>query len=227
MSRESATSLGPECLPFFGKVAAGQCHEVVNVLNIINEQAGLIGDICAAGPPARVQELADKIQAQVQRGQGLVRSISRFAHSTDAIRAVVDAVELLSGAVDLLERPVRLAQSSLSVQLPTRPVAIETGPFLLLRLAYAAVELWLGDAPAAIQLEARAEDGGLAIQVSCPGGTLSPDATGRAGLESIAAQVEDLGGEMRVRPSAQHARMEFWIPASAAETAAPTPSQLR
>lgn len=200
-------------LPFFGTVVAAQCHEVVNVLNTVNEVAGLIDDLAAAGADdrARVQVLAQKIQAQVQRGQGLVRNISRFAHTTDTSHAVVDVVELLRSAVDLVERPVRLARSSLTLELPERPAVIETCPFLVVRLVFSAVDACLSPAPASIALRVRVEDRGLLFQAERVAD--APGLLRRDLVAGVAAQAQALGGELREPGSAS--RIVFFLPARA------------
>jgi hypothetical protein len=75
---------------YFGRVAAGLSHELSNVLNIINELAGLQRDIAAAAVEgggdarfARFADLAQRIKTQVSRGEAINRGLHRFAHSVD------------------------------------------------------------------------------------------------------------------------------------------------
>ncbi|MFH1809845.1 MAG: hypothetical protein ABIJ09_13955 [Pseudomonadota bacterium] len=206
-----------EGVAFFGAVVAAQCHEVINVLNILNEVAGLIEDLSAA--PAdergRVQALAQKLQAQVQRGQGLVRSISHFAHSTDANHAVIDAVDLLRGALDLLERPVRLTNSTLSHDFHDSPVVIETCPYLLLQLVFSAVQVWLETPPVALTLRIRPVDQGLLVELD---GQAFPDPLTKAAQQRVSGvrqQLHALGGTLRACPPEHNARIAFWLPAHA------------
>ena len=90
-----------EGLAFFGSIVAGQSHEVTNVLSVINELAGLQGDIlgnAGAGQPPdieRLKQVVQKIRNQVQRGEIIIRSINRFAHTVDdsaAIRKILQRV---------------------------------------------------------------------------------------------------------------------------------------
>jgi len=108
-------------ISFFGAIIAGQSHELTNVFNIINELAGLQLDLLRAeeqGLPvnlARLQEVAGRIQHQVQRGETITRNINRFAHSVDDEQATVEVAELLEFVVELYARKAAMANATLSV----------------------------------------------------------------------------------------------------------------
>lgn len=217
MHRDVDRTTDAQGLRFFGTVVAAQCHEVINVLNILNEVAGLIEDLAGASvlDAGRVQALAQKIQAQIQRGQGLVRGISRFAHSTDRSSALVDVSELVRGALELLERPVRLAGSTLQPELPTTPVVVEADPFALLRAVFSAVEVWLTAAPAAVALRLRAEDSGVRFEVERTPALEALDAEQQRGLFQLTEQLGVLGGVLREAPPSSATRITFDLPARA------------
>lgn len=124
---------------FMGRVAAGLSHDLVNVLAIIQQSSGLLGDYLALARKESVKTLGlrpqfkyhDKfadiigqIRTQVQRGQDLCDDLSRLAHAPDEEAGdpdLGDACTLLAG---LCARQARRAKSSLAVDEPQgeRPV---------------------------------------------------------------------------------------------------------
>lgn len=125
---------------FMGRVAAGLSHDLVNVLAIIQQSSGLLGDYLALARKETLKSLGlrpqfkyhDKftdiiaqIRTQVQRGQDLCDDLSRLAHAPDDESGdpdLGDACTLLAG---LCSRQARRAKSSLTVEEPQgeRPVA--------------------------------------------------------------------------------------------------------
>ncbi|HEY3357666.1 MAG TPA: hypothetical protein VGQ83_30720 [Polyangia bacterium] len=77
-------------LPTFGRVVARQCHELVNVLNIVNEMSGLQEDLlprARQGDAAALDQLgglAARIQEQVKRGRAIIRNLQHVAHGAAA-----------------------------------------------------------------------------------------------------------------------------------------------
>ena len=83
-------------LQFFGKVSASISHEIKNVLAIMNENAGLLEDytrMLENGKPInteRFKTLAGKVLKQIQRADGIVKRLNRFAHSVENFAISVD-----------------------------------------------------------------------------------------------------------------------------------------
>ncbi|MGE4552456.1 MAG: sensor histidine kinase [Desulfovibrionaceae bacterium] len=116
--------LGPEGLQLSGRITAQATHEIKNCLAIIHENAGLTGDLIAMAErrgepldPARLAKLAMRIDEQVERANGVVQNLNRFAHLPDAPLAELDMAEHVALACALHRRPAVLAQ-----------VALEPGP---------------------------------------------------------------------------------------------------
>ena len=145
---------GEPDLAFFGRVVAGQCHELTNVSNVANELCGLQQDLLSgAGVPqpdalARVADLASRIQAQLQRGQAIVRHVHRLAHSVGAAGQPFDAREVVERAAFMAEREARLRETALEVTVPDAAVTLDGAPFRLQQAIHLGIELLLqGSAP--------------------------------------------------------------------------------
>lgn len=97
-------------LCFFGQISAAISHDLKNVLAIINEDAGLLHDYSLMAvqgmelDPERMGRLAEKVQGQVKRGDGIIKNMNRFAHSVDLPVCDVDFRELTTLVVSLLTR---------------------------------------------------------------------------------------------------------------------------
>jgi len=127
---------------FFGKVTASISHEMKNVMAIINENAGLMEDLAIMaekGRPLevkRVKTLAGKIRVQVQRGDGIVRNMNRFAHSIDMPVDLVDLCELLELMVILAQRAAAMKGITLEAKAASDKIMITTRPFILENLIW-------------------------------------------------------------------------------------------
>jgi C4-dicarboxylate-specific signal transduction histidine kinase len=130
-------------IQFFGKMAASISHEIKNVLAIINENAGLLEDICLMAErgkpidPARLKRLSGSVKDQIRRADHIMTVMSRFAHSVDEASVSIDVSEVVELLVSLSARFVAMRGVVLEVGKPAGPVAITTCPFALLNL------LWL------------------------------------------------------------------------------------
>jgi C4-dicarboxylate-specific signal transduction histidine kinase len=135
--------IGKEGLQFFGKMSASISHEIKNVLAIINENAGLLEDftlMAEKGKPVdmeRFKTVAGKIRGQVERADGIVKNLNRFAHSADDFSGEIDLNESLGFVVALSERFAAMADVSFQHMEVDRSVSLNTTPFILQNL------LWL------------------------------------------------------------------------------------
>ena len=98
---------GYESLAFFGRVNASISHELKNVMAIISETAGLLGDLsdmASSGAPVAPDMLKDctmSIVEEIQRGFSVIRQMNRFSHSIDHPVESVDLRDILDLAVNL------------------------------------------------------------------------------------------------------------------------------
>ncbi len=127
---------------FFGKMAASISHEIKNVLAIINENAGLLEDICFMAErgkpidPDRLKRLSGSVKDQIRRADHIMTVMNRFAHSVDEATVSIDVSEVLELLVSLSARFVAMRGVVLEVGKPVG-ATITTFPFVLLNL------LWL------------------------------------------------------------------------------------
>ena len=120
---------------FFGKITAGITHELKNVLAIIRESSGLMGDIISISPEAvvkhqeKIQNSIVRIKEQIERGVNITDRLNRFAHSTDEIIAKIDLQETIEQLITLAQRFARLKHVVLNTVPPDQeapPVTLVT-----------------------------------------------------------------------------------------------------
>lgn len=96
-----------EDLTFFGKVNASISHELKNILAIISETAGLLGDLTQKATKdgkidlKLINTCSNDIVEEIQRGFAAIKQMNRFAHSVDAAIESVDLVEVLALVIHL------------------------------------------------------------------------------------------------------------------------------
>jgi signal transduction histidine kinase len=128
---------GENALKFFGKMTASISHELKNVLAIINENAGLMEDLCAMAEkgrpvdPSRIKTAAGKMIKQVHRGDGIIKTLNKFAHSVDELDCDVDLNNILMLVSCLSERIALMRGINLETENMPEPVIICTNLFML------------------------------------------------------------------------------------------------
>ena len=137
-------------LLYFGRVLAGQCHELVNALNIAHELCGLHQDTLPracegqTGAVEKLGSLAQRIEAQIARCNAIVRGLGRFAHSVDEPLLACDARDIVERAVFFAVRQARLRKTELRAVLPEGDVrSVYCSPFRLQQAIHAGIELLL------------------------------------------------------------------------------------
>ncbi len=144
----------PEIAPearFMGTVTALTMHEMQNILAIIRESAGLMGDILKVN--ARVdfkhrpnmERTLEHIATHVDRGKGLLEATSRLAHSPDD--DLLDGCDLAVYArtVALLsERLVRLRGTAVDFTPASSALPVAVGALRVLMAGYRAVQWAVG-----------------------------------------------------------------------------------
>lgn len=150
--------IAPEGFRFFGKMSASISHEIKNALAIINENAGLLEDLTVLAEqgrptdPERLKKLALAIMRQIQRADGLVKRMNRFAHSADEAEKTVDLGDLLDLITAIAQRLASQREARMELILPKEPVKTATNPFLLENLIWLCLDHLLAEGHKAIQL---------------------------------------------------------------------------
>jgi len=133
---------GENALKFFGKMTASVSHELKNVLAIINENAGLLEDLCAMAEkgrpvdPVRIKTVSGKVIKQVRRGDEIIRGLNSFAHSADESVCNIDLCEAIKLVSGLSGRIALMRGIILETDQMPDPVIINTNPFLLETLVW-------------------------------------------------------------------------------------------
>jgi len=138
--QESIGDCGLHC---FGSISASISHELKNALAIINENAGLLEDLSLMAEkgrpldPVRMKSLAANISKQIQRADGIIRNMNRFAHSADEPVNCIDLGETLALTVALSARLAAMKSITLNFIPPPQPICVTT------RLFYIENLIWL------------------------------------------------------------------------------------
>jgi signal transduction histidine kinase len=205
--------IAPEGFRFFGKMSASISHEIKNALAIINENAGLLEDLTLLAEqgrptdPQRLKKLAQSIKKQIQRADGLVKRMNRFAHSADETEKTVDLGELLELIMAMAQRLASQREARLELILPEEPVRTGTNPFLLENLIWLCLDHLLAEGHKAIRLvPEEAADGArirLLGQFEFPADSTAvfPSPREKALLEALGAELrlEAKAGEIVLR----------------------------
>jgi hypothetical protein len=186
---------------FMGKITAGITHEFKNVLAIIKESSGLMGDLlelCDGDTFAYRDKFINAlstIQGQLTRGVELAIRLNRFAHSTDEAKATVDLNEAVDLIVSLCERFARLVGVKIEVKPNDRTLSIVTNPLQLQMVLYSCLECCWEQMPngGAVTVGPALHGGACAIVFGCQGGPDDAAAWARALSESQSwATLQDL-----------------------------------
>jgi signal transduction histidine kinase len=134
--------IGMSGIQFFGKMSASISHDLKNVLAVINENAGLLEDLCLMADkgksfePARLKRLAEDVKNQIRRGDRIITSMNTFAHSADSESVTIDLRELLELLVELSLRYASMRGVNLDIDRPSDSILVTTSPFILLNLLW-------------------------------------------------------------------------------------------
>jgi signal transduction histidine kinase len=135
---------GYDSLAFFGKVNASISHELKNVMAIISESAGLLGDLSEMSrggtplDPDMLTGTTESIIEEIQRGFAIIRQMNRFSHSVDTPVVSVDLMEILDLVRNLAGYLAFAGKISLHAIDGAPPMAT-TCPFVLQAVIYQAV----------------------------------------------------------------------------------------
>ncbi|MBD3234377.1 MAG: hypothetical protein GF315_11695 [candidate division Zixibacteria bacterium] len=124
-------------LSFFGAIAASVSHELNNVNSIIEQTAGLLGDLLAGaelGRPIKeeqLQRVRDRIEKQTHRGTRIIKRMNTFAHSVDYPIAEIEMNALIENIISLCKRLANLKKVELEAEMQSDPLSINSSPFLI------------------------------------------------------------------------------------------------
>ncbi len=210
-----AKKLNPEDtgLVFFGRVSASVSHEIKNVLAIINENSGLLGDfvlMAEKGVPLsteRLGRLAGTVRRQIQRADGIVKKMNRFAHSADRPMEPVDLYDAACLVTDICDRMISINRVTVNIIPPAGVVTVNTHRFYLQNMLWICIEsiMKVLNANATVQVGIEKMQNGAEIRFSFEaipgkGEFLLPENASTL-MTYLEAEIGDVpeSGEIRVR----------------------------
>ncbi|MGD9249396.1 MAG: hypothetical protein PVI60_15625 [Desulfobacteraceae bacterium] len=136
------TILGESGLRFFGKMSAANAHEIKNALAVINENAGLLGDLAVMADkgrpldPERLLKLSGKIKEQVSRADEIAKSTNQFAHSVDNMHGTADLGKSLALVKTMAMRFATQRHISIEIKPMASSITLPMQQFMLLHLLW-------------------------------------------------------------------------------------------
>ena len=133
----TANTLG---LLFCGTMTASMSHEIKNALAIVNENAGLLEDLILLSEkgrplnPERLKTLAADIHRQVQRADGIVSRLNRFAHSAGQPVVTTDTKEIFEFTAALAARMA--AMKGVTITVADHTIPLQARPFIVENLLW-------------------------------------------------------------------------------------------
>ncbi len=124
-------------LSFFGAIAASVSHELNNVNSIIEQTAGLLGDLLAGAEMGRpikeeqLQRVRDRIEKQTHRGTRIIKRMNTFAHSVDYPIAEIEMNAMIENIISLCKRLANLKKVELEAVVQSDSLSINSSPFLI------------------------------------------------------------------------------------------------
>lgn len=205
-------------LEFFGTVTAAVSHELANILLIVDQVGGLLGDLAgslASGHSVsseRLNVLHDRITRQTQRGIEQIKALNRFAHSIDEPEQLVGVNSQVETVLTLTRRLLVHAQVELSVRWLEKEISLTGSPFLVMNIFFIILKEALRTARKgdAIEIELIENHPFVTIVVDGPAGTSPVSREAMQGKVDTLAQ--ELGGGVEIRTEGERRRIHFQLP---------------
>ncbi|MCL2457758.1 MAG: hypothetical protein FWF31_02715 [Desulfobulbus sp.] len=161
-------------LSFFGSMTASISHELKNALAIINENAGLLGDLVVLSEkgrpldPERMKTISENIRRRVQSADDIVRRLNRFAHSANQPVVSAGIRDIFACMVALSERLATMKGVSLALA-PFDEIEVQTLPFVIENLLWICLKniFLLAGAEQRVVLGACREAGDIVVTLHC------------------------------------------------------------
>ena len=197
--------LAVEGIRFFGEMSASISHEIKNVLAIINENAGLLQDMIGMQEKGvalsldRLSRLSQSISRQVERGNGVVKGMNRFAHSADNANETVEVNELVHFMTELAGRLIAMKGPPPRIEAPDEPVWVSTNRFFLENLVWNCLRQAMEACPPGETVIIRVEekDNHVRIRFSGLDGNTLGQVTGFPASQDLAV-AQLIGGKLTV-----------------------------
>lgn len=142
MPVKKENALRDRLLVSLGKMLAGYSHELKNHLAIINESAGLMGDLLEMGNIDNEQtfqkfkKIISVIGERINKANSMAKYLSSFAHQMDVPISSFDINELLNEELTFLDRFFRIKSISVQKKLQPELPSVNNNPSLLLYVLF-------------------------------------------------------------------------------------------
>ncbi|NWH06603.1 sensor histidine kinase [Desulfobacter latus] len=142
-AQEMITQYGPA---YFGRMGASISHDIKNCLAIMNENAGLMSDhlmMAQKGTPLdieRFSEIVQRIEKQIARADGIVKSLNNFSHSMDNPEQQIDLDEAVGLAFGLGARIIANRNININHTQAADKLYVNGSLFFLLFLIWSILE---------------------------------------------------------------------------------------
>lgn len=164
-----------QSLAFFGAVTASVSHELNNVIAIINELTGLLDDMRYGAEqgqpigPERLENLHERLDRQVKRGEKIIKRLNKFAHSTDQPIIEFDLNLVLGNLVDLTQRLADMKMVKLVYNPEETPLQYTGNPFELQHIIFRCIRLLLdsSEKDSSISLIIEKANGNYSLEMVC------------------------------------------------------------
>jgi len=146
-------------IAFFGRITAGITHELKNVLAVIKETSGLMGDILDMKDgqgfqhKEKFQKAISTIQRQIENGVTLLTHLNKFAHAPDRETDDIDLHAIIKDMSVLCGRYARLKSITLGVQPPDQLIKFTTCQVSLQMAIFSCLDYCISNLPQQSQID--------------------------------------------------------------------------
>ena len=215
-NEEREKILRESSLAFFGAITASVSHELNNVISIIDQTAGLLGDLLAGARHGRplseeqLERVAEKVKNQTGRGVQFIKRLNTFAHSSDEPVREFELNQLVENLTALSDRLAGLKGVTLQTSYTDQPLKLVNNPFLLQQTLFLIIKSLLARSEKndTIEISVAALDAGGKVTVTAP----AKDAAGPDRPENLELLVESLQGSLKVDSDSEKISYEINIP---------------
>lgn len=206
----TANTLG---LLFFGTMTASMSHEIKNALAIVNENAGLLEDLLLLSEkgrplnPDRLKTLAADIHRQVQRADGIVGRLNRFAHSAGQPVITTDTKEIFEFTAALAARIAAMKEVTITVA-AEETILVQVRPFMVENLLWLCLENLFAVYPGkqTVQLGAAIADSHVVIRLQFDEG-VPVEEIGKQAMHKGQPLIVALQAELNIDPQRRLIRL--------------------
>jgi signal transduction histidine kinase len=221
MTEDQEQHIRRQNLAFFGTITASVSHELSNVVTIINELSGMLGDMLDATDKGKeldnekLRRLQQRLANQIPRADGIIKRLNRFAHTSDQPVMAYDANAAIGNLIDLAQRLASLKRVKIEGALCNDVASVEGSPFMMLNAVYLCLKKAIESASEGdtITVATMCDKTELTISMRSSGGAHDGNELPYESL--VPSLVDKLGGTLTLSSSSGESRYAISLPRSA------------